>query len=693
MNKRMRRVAAAVLAACMLAVFAPVNMLTAYAANARIAFSDPSATVGGQVSVNMKITSTSGENLSSADIMLSYDSSALEFVSGTDATGDSGAIRVRGDAGTPNTTAMAFTLKFNALTAGTTKIEVSNQEIYDANAQLVTVEKQGNSTVTVKALATASKDASLKSLQVSPGTLTPEFSPDVDTYAVTVGTDVNKIIVSAECNDANATKIIKNNEDLQMGENRVTCRVTAQDGETAKEYVIVVTKAEGGASNGGGEGNGAQIKMTSMAKNITILEPDSSVKLPEGFVETSINIDGNKVKGWIWKTDANPQYCVVYGMNEAGEKNFYRYDMGTNEHTIQRYFQDPAADIGVSNEKYEALVTDYNSLVKDYDGRLIVIIILAVIAVILLILLLWQIVSKNKPSDPGSGPRRTSRAKRGGESEDADAEDYEPEEQEILTDEDSEAYGQEPQDGEDDEFDIVDVLDDEDGEVGEAEEDVRFEPQTRRARGGEGRVQSAADRESAVMREPVPAARPRRAAVAERPVRSGAARPQGGAAVSGSASAQGAPAAQAPRAAARSQSEPAVEARPQRAAADKPQSRTGVAADRLQSRAGAAAEKTQPRTAAAAETSHPRTGTPAGRTQSPAGGAGKHVASGAGSAAARGQAARAKAAQSGTPHPQSQTQPRGPKAAQPVRVAPAPAAKDDREQHSSDDDFEVFDLD
>ena len=199
MTERMKRVAAALMAACLLAVCAPVNMLTSYAANARIAFSDPSATVGGQVSVNMKVTTAGGESLSSADIMLSYDANALEFVSGTDASGDSGAIRVHGDAGTPNTSSMTFVLKFNARAAGTTKIEITSQEIYDTSSKLVTVDKQGNSTVTVSALATASKDATLKSLQVSPGSLTPEFSPDVDTYAVTVGTDVNKIIVSAEC--------------------------------------------------------------------------------------------------------------------------------------------------------------------------------------------------------------------------------------------------------------------------------------------------------------------------------------------------------------------------------------------------------------------------------------------------------------------------------------------------------------
>ncbi len=511
MTERMKRVAAALMAACLLAVFAPVHMLTSYAANAKIAFSDPSATVGGQVSVNMKITSSGGENLSSADIVLSYDANALEFVSGTDASGDSGAIRVHGDAGTPNTASMTFVLKFNARAAGTTKIEVTSQEIYDTASKLVTVDKQGNSTVTVSALATASKDATLKSLQVSPGSLTPAFSPDVDTYAVTVGTDVTKIIVSAECTDDNATKIIKGNEDLQMGENRVTCRVTAQDGETAKEYVIVVTKAEGGASSSEGAGQTATgVKLTAMNRSITILEPDPSVQLPSGFVESSIDIDGNKVKGWTWGVDNNPQYCVVYGMNEAGEKNFYRYDMNINEHTIQRYFEDPAtADI---SGKYDALVSEYNSLCKDYEMRLIVIIVLAVIAVILLILAVWQIVSKNKPSDPGSGgPRRKSRARRAEERLEDDDSGYDEYEEDVPREYPEDAYEPYDEQGEEGGLDVVDVLD---GEDDPEPEEIRFEPQVRRAREAEeaARAQQAARGQAAVTREPARTAAPSREA-------------------------------------------------------------------------------------------------------------------------------------------------------------------------------------
>ena len=206
-----------------------------------------------------------------------YDSNVLEFVSGTNAEGGAGAIRVHGDGGTPNTTKLRFTLTFNALAAGTTKITVTSQEVYDSNSQLVTIERQGDSTVTVGALSTASNDATLRSLQVSPGTLTPAFSPDVDTYAVTVGTDVDKLIVSAECANENATNVVSGNENLQMGENRVTCQVTAQDGETVKEYVIVVTKAEGGASADTSQAAGFPMRVSE--RTITVLEPDASVEI------------------------------------------------------------------------------------------------------------------------------------------------------------------------------------------------------------------------------------------------------------------------------------------------------------------------------------------------------------------------------------------------------------------------------
>ena len=476
--KQIRRWAAAVAAICLLTLFLPLYGMTAFAATARIAFSDPTASVGSEINVKMKITSS--DNLSTADIMLAYDPGSLEFIEGTNAEGGNGAVRVHGDGGGANTTTLAYDLKFKASAAGTSKITVTSQEIYDASSQIVTVDKQGESQVTVSALSSASKDATLKSLQVSPGSLTPEFSSDVDSYAVTVGTDVDKLIISADTTDEGASKVVSGNENLQMGENRVTLKVTAQDGETTKEYVIVVTKQEGGPNestqDGTGEESFEQFQMTVSRRSFTVMEPDASVQIPEGLTETKITIDGHAVKGWVWGNETEHQYCVIYAMNEAGEKNFYRYDLNNNERTIQRYFEDPNAQGAVSEDVYTQLADQYDSLRKDYSLFRTLLIAAIVVALIFMVLLVVSVAGKKQKTEK----RKTSRSGKKSVKENDEAkeelyEDEAEEQEDDLIDEDdddTEEY---------EDLDLEDLDESEDGSEATDEEEpeaAQEEPET-----------------------------------------------------------------------------------------------------------------------------------------------------------------------------------------------------------------------
>jgi hypothetical protein len=467
MKNRLHALIVALLMVCMIWALP----FTAFGASDKITFSDPSATVGGSVTVNMKVSST--KKLSSVDIMLSYDSGILEFVSGTDAEGGAGAVRIHGDGGTAGSETMSFALQFKALAAGTAKINITSQEIYDTGSQIVAMEHQGSSTVTIGALETASKDATLKSLQVSPGQLTPEFSPEVDTYAVTVGTDVEKLVISAECTDSNATNVVSGNENLQMGENRVSCKVVAQDGETTKEYVIVVTKQEGGASASSGDA-AEGFKMHVSERTITVLEPDASVTIPEGFRESTIKIDGHEVKGWVWGASDVPEYCVIYGMNEAGEKDFYRYDMKDTERTIQRYFADPASEGAVTQEVYTQLADNYDQLRSDYNLFRILLIAVIVIALVLLVLLIVAVSGhKNGRGGTPGGRRRNGSYQ--------DEEDY-PEEtsEEILEEEaleEEEAFAEEGALGEEEAFAEEEALEEEAEEEPVYEEYEEEEPE------------------------------------------------------------------------------------------------------------------------------------------------------------------------------------------------------------------------
>lgn len=361
---------------------------------ARIAFSDPTGNAGDEITVTMKVTSTGEETIGNVDIMLAYDASALEFLSGTGATGGAGSIHVVGAAESQNNKELSFALKFRAAKSGTSSITVSTQEVYDQDSQAVNIDQQGSSAVTVQGTGASSSNASLAVLEISPGNLSPSFSADVLSYTATVGGDVDRVSVSAPAQDANASVSISGNEGLEIGENQVVCTVTAQDGQTSKTYTITVTKVEGNGE--GGETSEQGVRLKTPERLITVFSIPDDVEIPEGYVQCTIGIDGHDVQGWVLEAEEDPSYCIFYGLNESGEKVFYRYDRA--ERTLQRYFQDFAGS-GVTRETYEAMVTEYNSLVHDYDVRFWIIIGLIVLTVILLIAIISLVVTRGRQDD------------------------------------------------------------------------------------------------------------------------------------------------------------------------------------------------------------------------------------------------------------------------------------------------------
>ena len=510
--KRFRNIILGILAAGMLTVAAPVGGISAYASSAKISFSDPSATVGQEFSVNVKISSQDG-NLGASDVVLSYDPSVIEFVSGNNASGGAGSVRLVGTMDSSSTKAFSYTLKFKAVQAGNTSISVGSYEVYDSDAQAVTVSKTGTASVKVKAPATSSAEAALSSLKISPGTLSPAFSPSVTSYTAQVGASVDKLAVSASAKDSKAKVLVSGDSGLKVGANTVVCKVTAEDGQTTKSYTITVNKLDtvdvpseaeteaeteavgttpvvtngldveidgvsytvatefdasllpegytqstctyGGSEvqcgNGndltllylqGADGNGAfyiyipesgvlspYVTIDVTAKSILVLPPDESVQIPDGFMETTIQLNGTyKVQGWVWKSDEQQKYCVVYGMNESGEKSLYRYDIA--EKTFQRYFEDPSLATKYDDAQVEEIVDKYNTLCRDYNIRFVMLAVLGVACVILFFIVInlllkrkeWREEAqaaggrqrgKRRPSSPNVRPAVDAQVKRG----------------------------------------------------------------------------------------------------------------------------------------------------------------------------------------------------------------------------------------------------------------------------------------
>lgn len=562
MITRVKKIGVQMLLICMLTVFLPMYTLIAFAADGKITFTDLNVTVGEEFSIRVKIAADSG-SIARSEMILAYDSSILEFVNGSDAQGGAGTISLSGTAGQSET--QVYTLKFKALQSGTTKITVNSQEVYDADENVMNITHTGSSAIQVSAPATYSKDASLKSLQVSPGTLTPAFSADVTSYSVEVGMDTEQLIVNAVTNSANA-KTSLSGTSLTAEENTVVCSVTAEDGTTTKEYTIQVKKVEGGETlspddivevpdtptytpgdmsatvNGvtyevakqfdestlpegfeaitttyhdtevragqglqkdvilmyltDADGNGSLymyneskdsfspwVEISVSSKTIAILPMEEGVEIPVGFVEASIDVNVGEdqkktVSGWVWESDEQHEYCVFYGMNWNGEKGLYRYDF--KEMTLQRYFQDPAVDTGISREIYDQAVENYNSLVGDYNARMAVVLILVVAVVILLgIVITLSVKLAKKPKESGTSSRAERRARAPKEELDAfrDTQKQTTKQKQAETlEEEEERY----------EVDEVDEL--EDNVEEQEEQEPSFEEENRRVSAGQRRT-------------------------------------------------------------------------------------------------------------------------------------------------------------------------------------------------------------
>ncbi len=97
-------------------------------------------------------------------------------------------------------------------------------------------------------------DSSLQSLTVTTGsvpiqeqteevTLSPEFSADVLEYTGSVANFIEYVTLEAEATHEYATVSFNEREDLEVGANTISVIVTSQDGQSATEYKVVITRA------------------------------------------------------------------------------------------------------------------------------------------------------------------------------------------------------------------------------------------------------------------------------------------------------------------------------------------------------------------------------------------------------------------------------------------------------------------
>lgn len=241
-----------------------------------------------------------------------------------------------------------------------------------------------------------SKNYDLSSLSVDQGTLTPEFSSDVTEYRVHLPKDATSITVSAKAEDAAATVIGTGKKELQAGDNtiEITCRseygteqvytihvyvdedplvyldhdgkslgvvrntqdVTIPDGFKESKttiddtqitvwtnenmhativYLIDEEDQKGFYLLEDGKVTSSFVPVSIAGRTLYQIDVPSDQRSLAGLTFQTVSIGDLQLPGWVFDGTGTDDFCVIYVMNETGERAFYQYDSA--EETLQRF--------------------------------------------------------------------------------------------------------------------------------------------------------------------------------------------------------------------------------------------------------------------------------------------------------------------------------------------------------------------
>lgn len=341
MNK-VKKIISALLIICMCAVMAFVNKTDILAAGtARVSIGSASGMVGDTVSIDVSISASSG--IGGATIYVSYDPSILAL-SGSSSNSGTAMVSFMDES---TASSQSKTITFKIIGAGTSSLNViGDSKVIDIDMQACSISKSSGS-VTASAPASYSSDNTLSSLQISPGVLSPAFSPDVTTYTTSVGADCASLTVSAVPNDSKATVSVSGKR-MDPGFNTTTITVTAENG-SKRTYTIKTTKETNSASNENNQATGSDSSNGSTDNNNipdvqdpnseAIQEPNITVDnaeykivsandehpLPDGYTPTEYDYNGTKVSAGVG-IDTGVTIVYLESTDGKGESGYYVYD-------------------------------------------------------------------------------------------------------------------------------------------------------------------------------------------------------------------------------------------------------------------------------------------------------------------------------------------------------------------------------
>ena len=323
-------------------MLASVWNVDVYAASGSLSVSSTSGTVGSIVTVSGTVSAS--EAISAVTVTLTYDPAGLQYVSGSqDVSGGSGSVTYFGDVMGQNKSSVSFTMNFKIMKEGAFSVSGIADAYTDADMQKISISRAGG-TVTGKAVTSnnpggsggttpptnpgttqTNKDTNnkLKSLQVSPGSLSPAFNANTTSYKVNVPEETTELIISAAAQSNKANVSVSGNKNLKPGENTAKVVVTSESGAT-RVYTLTVICGEVTTNE---EPPEEPEKIQINGTDNTINEAFADDTIPTGFVRDKITYNGKEYEAL---KHEKGELLLVNLQNEAGNA-FYIFNAETQE--------------------------------------------------------------------------------------------------------------------------------------------------------------------------------------------------------------------------------------------------------------------------------------------------------------------------------------------------------------------------
>ena len=218
-----------------------------------------------------------------------------------------------------------YVIKFVALKPGISKISFKSvPEVIDTDDNKLTSSYTPDY-VEVGGVEVKDSDATLKELNISPGSLNKEFKKNVKSYKATIPYYSKKLVIDAVTNSKKASVTVSGNKEFKVGSNKVKINVTAEDG-TEYSYTITVKRMseeeqlkddmekhrELRKDNGTiyTDGKTIYIVNDNDYEILNIIETDE-MRIPVGYKKTNISLYGNKIEACVLEEDPKNDIFLI----------------------------------------------------------------------------------------------------------------------------------------------------------------------------------------------------------------------------------------------------------------------------------------------------------------------------------------------------------------------------------------------